>query len=102
MEFPVFYGTMPRFWRSYSASLLLWLLAGLLTITRPASSAAASAGSVVDNIKGTPGELSLAPGAGWDDWQVIRDQHADHSTIRVFVRKGETAASAKVRLVLAQ
>jgi hypothetical protein len=71
-------------------------------MTRPASSAAAAAGSVVDNIKGTPGELSLAPGAGWDDWQVIRDQHADHSTIRVFVRKGETAASAKVRLVLAQ
>jgi hypothetical protein len=61
--------------------------------------AAAAAGSV----QGATGdELSLPQGMGWEDWHVVRDQHADRATVKVLVRKGEAPATAKVRLVLAQ
>jgi len=80
-------------------SVKVSLLACLLILTRTATSAAASAAGV----EGVPdGQLSLPQGVGWEDWQAVREQHADHATVRVFVRKGETPATAKVRLVLIQ
>ena len=80
-------------------SFKLSLLACLLILTRPATSAAAPAGSVA----GTSGDqLNLPQGIGWEDWQKVREQHADRATVRVFVHKGEAPATAKVRLVLAQ
>jgi hypothetical protein len=73
------------------------LLGFLLTLARPLTVAAAQAGGV----EGTQsGQFSLPQGIGWENWQVIRDQHAQRGTVRVLVPKGEAAASAKVRVVL--
>jgi len=86
-----------RVWAGVAVELSF--LACLLILTRPATSAAAPAGSVAT----TPGDqLSVPQGIGWEDWQVVREQHADRSTVKVFVRKGEAPSTAKVRLVLAQ
>jgi hypothetical protein len=71
----------------------------LLIPIRPTTSAAAPAGSVAT----APGDqMSVPQGIGWEDWQAVREQHADRGTVKVFVRKGEAPATAKVRLVLAQ
>lgn len=79
-------------------SLEIWLLACLVILIRSAPIAAAPA-----PVTGTANDrFSLPPGAGWEDWQTVREQHADRATVRVFVRKGEAPATAKVRLVLAQ
>jgi hypothetical protein len=75
------------------------LLACLLTLIRPATSAAVPAGSVAT---APADQLSLPQGIGWEDWQAVRQQHADRATVKVFVPKGEAPATAKVRLVLAQ
>jgi hypothetical protein len=85
-----------RILRSY---ILAPLLVCLLILTRPATGAAAAArGS-----EGAAGdEFRLPQGIGWEDWQVVRNQHADRATVKVFVRKGEAPATAKVRLVIAQ
>ncbi len=68
-------------------------------LTRPATSAAAPAGGVEE---ATGGQISMPQGMGWEDWQVVRDQRAHRATVKVFVRKGEAPATAKVRIVLAQ
>jgi len=39
---------------------------------------------------------------GWQDWRVVRDQHARRSTVKVLVRKGEAPQTAHVRVVLTQ
>ena len=79
-------------------SLEISLLACLVILIRSAPIAAAPA-----PVTGTANDrFSLPPGAGWEDWQTVREQHADRATVRVFVRKGEAPATAKVRLVLAQ
>ena len=46
--------------------------------------------------------VNLPQGMGWEDWQVVRDQHAHRAMVKVFVRKGETPATAKVRVMVAQ
>jgi hypothetical protein len=75
------------------------LLACVLTLARPATSAAAAAGK----LEGAPGgQLSLPQGMGWEDWHAVRDQHAHRATVKVFVRNGEAPQTAKVRVVLAQ
>jgi len=85
--------------RSLRSCVLAPFLVCLLILAHPATSAAAAAGGA----QGATGdELSLPQGMGWEDWQVVRDQHADRATVKVFVRKGEAPATAKVRLVLAQ
>jgi hypothetical protein len=78
--------------------LIKFLLLGcLLVLIRPAPSAAAPSGSVEDS---TGGQLNLPQGMGWEDWQVVRDQHAHRSTVKVLVRKGQAPATAKVRIVV--
>jgi hypothetical protein len=85
--------------RNLRLGVLAQLLSCLLMLSHPAAGAAATAGGV----QGAAGdELHLPQGMGWEDWQVVRDQHADRATVKVFVRKGEAPATAKVRLVLAQ
>jgi hypothetical protein len=75
------------------------LMACVLTLTRPAISAAAAAGTA----EGTSGgQISLPQGMGWEDWHAVRDQHAHRATVKVFVRNGEAPQTAKVRVVLAQ
>jgi hypothetical protein len=84
----------------YQERLIKFLVLGcFLMLIRPATSAAAPAASVEN---ATGGELSLPQGVGWDDWQVARDQHGARSTVKVYVRKGQAPATAKVRVVLAQ
>ena len=78
--------------------IIFLLLSCLLTLTRPATGVAAPAGSVEDT---TGGQISVPQGMGWDDWQVVRNQQAHRSTVKVLVRKGEAPATAKVRVVLA-
>jgi hypothetical protein len=78
--------------------IIFLLLSCFLTLTRPATSVAAPAGSVEDT---TGGQISVPQGMGWDDWQVVRNQQAHRSTVKVLVRKGEAPATAKVRVVLA-
>ena len=80
-------------------SAVCCLLACVLTLARPVTSAAAAAGTV----EGAPGgQLSLPQGIGWEDWHAVRDQHAHRATVKVFVRNGEAPQTAKVRVVLAQ
>ena len=79
--------------------LKLSFFACLMILARPATSAAAPAGS---GATAPSDQLSVPQGIGWEDWQVVREQHADRGTVKVFVRKGEAPATAKVRLVLAQ
>src|ERR1700684_916271 len=80
--------------------LIKFLLLGcLLMLTRPATSAAAPAAGVED---ATGGQMTLPQGMGWEDWQVVRNQNAHRSTVKVLVRKGQAPATAKVRVVLAQ
>jgi hypothetical protein len=74
-------------------------LACLLIPARPATSAAAPAGS---RSAAPSDQLRVPQGIGWEDWQVVREQHADRGTVKVYVRRGEAPATAKVRLVLAQ
>ena len=71
----------------------------VLMLIRPARSAAAPAGAVQE---GTNAQLNLPQGTGWEDWQVVRDQRAHRATVKVLVRRGETPATAKVRVVVAQ
>jgi hypothetical protein len=90
-----------RGWAGVVVKFLLRLafLACLLIPIRPATSAAAPAG----NVATAPNDqLSVPQGIGWEDWQVVREQHADRGTVKVFVPKGQAPATAKVRLVLAQ
>ena len=90
-----------RGWARVAVKLLLRLAlsACLLIPIRPATSAAAPAG----NAATAPNDqLSVPQGIGWEDWQVVREQHADRGTVKVFVPKGQAPATAKVRLVLAQ
>ncbi len=75
------------------------LLCYLLTFARPLTIVAAPAGGMAEP---QSGQLSLPQGMGWDDWQVVRDQHSQRGTVRVLVPKGEAAATAKVRVVLVQ
>jgi hypothetical protein len=80
-------------------SAVCCLLACVLTLARPATSAAAAA----DTVERAPGgQLSLPQGMGWEDWHAVRDQHAHRATVKVFVRNGEAPQTAKVRVVLAQ
>jgi hypothetical protein len=75
------------------------LLACLLTLVRPATAAAASAGSA----EGAPAsQISLRQGMGWEDWNAVRDQHSPRARVKVFVPKGEAPDAAKVRVVLVQ
>jgi hypothetical protein len=74
-------------------------LACVLTLARPATSAAAAAGTAEG---ATGGQISLPAGMGWEDWHAVRDQHAHRATVKVFVRNGEAPQTAKVRVVLAQ
>ena len=87
----------PRMGRSLESKPLL--LCYLLTLARPLTIAAAPAGGVAGP---QSGQLSLPQGIGWENWQVVRDQHAQRGTVRVLVPKGEAAATAKVRVVLVE
>ena len=71
----------------------------LLILIRPVTSAAAPAGGVEE---ATDGRVNLPQGMGWEDWQVVRDQRAHRAMVKVFVRRGETPATAKVRVMVAQ
>jgi hypothetical protein len=77
----------------------LAFLACFLIPIRPTTSAAASGGSAATTLND---QLNVPQGVGWEDWQVVREQHADRGTVKVFVPKGQVPATAKVRLVLAQ
>jgi len=74
------------------------LLSCLLTLIRPVTSAAAPAAGVED---ASGAQMNLPQGMGWEDWQVVRNQQAHRSTVKVLVRKGQAPATAKVRVVLA-
>jgi hypothetical protein len=76
-----------------SICLLLPMLIG-----RPAN-AAAPTGAVKE---ATDGQVNLPQAMGWENWQVVRDQRANRAMVKVFVRKGETPANAKVRVMVAQ
>jgi len=71
----------------------------LLIPALPPASAAAPAGSAATVLSD---QLNVPQGIGWEDWQVVREQHAGRGTVKVFVPKGKAPATAKVRLVLAQ
>jgi hypothetical protein len=74
-------------------------VACLLMSIRPTTSSAAPASGAAT----APGDqLRVPQGIGWEDWQVVREQHANRGTVKVFVPKGEAPATARVRLVLAQ
>jgi len=81
------------------ASVKALLLCYLLTLAQPLTIAAAQAGGMAG---AQSGQFSLPQGIGWEDWQVVRDQHAQQGTVRVLVPKGEAAATAKVRVVLVE
>lgn len=92
-----FAGCRLRGWMGVGGKALL--LSYLLTLARPSTIAAAPAGGVAE---AQNGQLSLPRGMGWNDWQVVRDQHSQRGTVRVLVPKGEAPATAKVRVVLVQ
>jgi hypothetical protein len=71
----------------------------VLMLIWPETSAAASAGGVEAP---SDGQVNLPQGMGWEDWQVVRDQHAHRAMVKVFVRRGETPATAKVRVMVSQ
>jgi hypothetical protein len=71
----------------------------MLMLIRPVTSVAAPAGSTEG---ATDGQVNLPQAMGWEDWQVVRDQHAHRAMVKVFVRRGETPATAKVRVMVAQ
>ena len=77
----------------------LVLLVSIVISFRSATGAAAPAGGVE---KAADGQLNLPAAMGWQDWQVARDQHGPRATVKVFVRRNETPATAKVRVVVAQ
>jgi hypothetical protein len=68
-------------------------------LTRPVMSADAPTGGVEE---GAGDQLNLPQGAGWEDWQVVRNQSEHRATVKVLVRKGQAPATAKVRIVVAQ
>jgi hypothetical protein len=85
-----------------AAAKLLFTLAFVAYLSiaiRPAMSAAAPAGDVAT---APSDQLTVPQGIGWQDWQVVREQHAGRGTVKVFVPRGQAPATAKVRLVLAQ
>ena len=84
-----------RAMRATSFSFLICLLP--LMVARPVTSAATPAVK-----EPASDQMNLPPAMGWEDWQVVRDQHAPRATVKVLVRKGEAPATAKVRVVLAQ
>jgi hypothetical protein len=90
-------GCQLREWAGAWVKALLLCL--LLALAQPLTIAAAPAGGLAAP---QSGQLSLPQGIGWGDWQVVRNQHAQRGTIEVLVPKGETAATAKVRVVLVQ
>jgi hypothetical protein len=71
----------------------------LLMLIQSVTSAAAPAGGVEE---ATDGQVNLPQEKGWGDWQVARDQRAHRAMVKVFVRKGETPATAKVRVMVAE
>ncbi len=71
----------------------------VLMLIRPVTDAAAPAGGAEAV---TDSQVNLPQGMGWEDWQVVRDQHAHRAMVKVFVRRGETPATAKVRVMVAQ
>jgi hypothetical protein len=71
----------------------------MLMLIRPVTSVAAPAGSIEG---ATDGQVNLPQAMGWEDWQVVRDQHAHRAMVKVFVRRGETPTTAKVRVMVAQ
>jgi hypothetical protein len=71
----------------------------VLMLMRPVTSAAAPAGGAQE---ATNSQVNLPQGTGWEDWQVVRDQRAHRAMVKVFVRRGETPATAKVRVMVAQ
>jgi hypothetical protein len=77
----------------------LAFLACILMPLRPATGSAAPAGNSATS---PSDQLNVPQGIGWEDWQVVREQHADRGTVKVFVPRGQAPATAKVRLVLAQ
>jgi hypothetical protein len=60
--------SMPAFASVHKAK---FTLACLLTLVRPATSVAASAGSAVE---APADQMSLKQGVGWEDWDAVRDQ----------------------------
>ena len=84
-----------RVWAWVKALLFAWLL----MLARPATSRAATPGSV----QGAPAaDISLPEGMGWENWTVARDQHSPRVRVEVFVPKGVAPNAAKVRVVLVQ
>lgn len=71
----------------------------MLILTLPVPGAAAPGGSPADV---TDSQVNLPQGMGWQDWQVVRDQRTHRAMVKVFVRRGETPATAKVRVMVAQ
>jgi hypothetical protein len=88
----------PRAMRFARLATLILFMSIVISI-RSATGAAAPADSVA---KAADSQLNLPPAMGWQDWQVARDQHAPRATVKVFVRRNETPATAKVRVVVAQ
>ena len=79
--------------------LLPFVYLFVLMLMRPVTSAAAPAGGVEAP---SDGQVNLPQGMGWEDWQVVREQHAHRAMVKVFVRRGETPATAKVRVMVSQ
>ena len=70
-----------------------------LTLARPAPSRAAPPNSARE---APADQTSLKQGAGWEDWNAVRDQRSPRARVKVFVPKGEAPDAAKVRVVLVQ
>jgi hypothetical protein len=83
--------------RTSKLSLLIFLF--LLMLIRPLTTVATTAGGAGDTVEG---QVNLPPTMGWDDWQVVRDQRTHRAMVQVFVRKGETPLTAKVRVMVAR
>jgi hypothetical protein len=73
----------------------------LFSILIVLSSAAQTLAAPADRHKQTIAKgLYLPPEAGWDGWQLVREQRAERAVVKVFIPRGQAAATAKVRVVV--
>jgi hypothetical protein len=98
MDIAAFLWEHPRPMR-FARLATLMLFVSIAISIRSATGAAAPASGAE---QATDSQISLPPAMGWEDWQVARAQHAPRATVKVFVRRSETPATAKVRVLVAQ
>lgn len=76
-------------------------LLGFLSILIIASSPARTlAASVANQKRIAAGDVYLPQDSGWGGWQVAREQRAERAIVKVFIPRGQAAATARVRVVV--